>query len=109
MMPGRRNLLRCITDDIWSYTLFMPTARPRHFVTETDEVAEALNRAAERWPGLSRSQLLVRLALEADRAAAERLEARRLRRREAITDLSGCLTGVYERGYLDALRQDWPE
>lgn len=87
----------------------MPTTRPRHFVTETDEVAEALDRAAERWPGLSRSQLLVRLALEADRAAAEHREARLQRRREAIAELSGCLTGVYEPGYLDALRQDWPE
>lgn len=87
----------------------MPTARPRHFVTETDEVAEALDRAAARWPGLSRAQLLVRLALEADRAAAERLEARRLRRRDAIVELSGSLTGVYEPGYLDTLRQDWPE
>jgi histidinol-phosphate/aromatic aminotransferase/cobyric acid decarboxylase-like protein len=87
----------------------MPTARSRHFVTETDEVAEALDRAAERWPGLSRSQLLVRLVMEADRAAQERLEARRQRRREAIAELSGSLTGVYEPGYLDTLRQDWPE
>jgi hypothetical protein len=87
----------------------MSTARPRHFVTETDQVAEALDRAAERWPGLSRSQLLVRLALEADRAATEHLEARRLRRRAAIAELSGTLTGVYEPGYLDTLRQDWPE
>jgi histidinol-phosphate/aromatic aminotransferase/cobyric acid decarboxylase-like protein len=78
-------------------------------VTETDEVAEALDRAAERWPGLSRSQLLVRLVMEADRAAQERLEARRQRRREAIAELSGSLTGVYEPGYLDTLRQDWPE
>ena len=42
----------------------MPTTRPRHLVTETDELAAALNVAAHRWPGLSRSQLLVRLALE---------------------------------------------
>ena len=87
----------------------MPTTRPRHFVTETDDVADALDRAAERWPGLSRSQLLVRLALEADRAAVLTDEARRRRRRKAIAELSGCLTGVYEPGYLDALREDWPE
>ncbi len=87
----------------------MPTTRPRHFVTETDDVADALDRAAERWPGLSRSQLLVRLALEADRTAVQAGEARRHRRRQAIAELGGCLTGVYEPGYLDALRQDWPE
>jgi hypothetical protein len=36
-------------------------------------------------------------------------EARRQRRRSAIAALSGSLTGVYEAGYLDELRQDWPE
>ena len=36
-------------------------------------------------------------------------EARRQRRRTAIAELSGSLTGVYEPGYLDAVRHDWPE
>ena len=36
-------------------------------------------------------------------------EARRQRRRTAIAALSGSLTGVYEPGYLDDLRNDWPE
>jgi hypothetical protein len=50
----------------------MPTTRPRHFVTETDDLAEALDEAARRWPNLSRAQLLVRLALEGHRAANRR-------------------------------------
>ena len=36
-------------------------------------------------------------------------EARRQRRRSAIAELSGSLTGVYAPGYLDDLRHDWPE
>jgi len=36
-------------------------------------------------------------------------EARRQRRRKAIAELIGSLTGVYEPGYIDALRQDWPD
>ena len=36
-------------------------------------------------------------------------EARRQRRRKAIAELNGSLTGVYEPGYIDALRQDWPD
>ncbi|KAA1250197.1 hypothetical protein F0Q45_10975 [Mycobacterium simiae] len=86
----------------------MPTTRPRHFVTETDDLAEALDRAAQRWPGRSRPQLLVRLALEGDRAAVETQEARRERRRAVIEELSGSLPGVYGPGYLEDLREDWP-
>ena len=36
-------------------------------------------------------------------------EARRQRRRTAIAALSGSLTGVFGPGYLDDLRNDWPE
>lgn len=86
----------------------MPTTRPRHFVTETDDLAEALDRAAERWPGLSRPQLLVRLALQGDRAALEAREARSDRRQAAIAELSGSLSGVYGPDYLADLREDWP-
>ncbi|MBY6388513.1 hypothetical protein HG717_32030 [Rhodococcus erythropolis] len=86
----------------------MPTTRPRHFVTETDDLAEALDRAAERWPGISRPQLLVRLALQGDRAAVEAREARRDRRLAAIAELGGSLSGVYGPDYLSDLREDWP-
>ena len=86
----------------------MPTARPRHFVTETDDLAAALDEAARRWPGLSRSQLLVRLALEGHHAAEHRRDERRRRRLEAIRTYSGCLTGLYGPDYLKHLREDWP-
>jgi hypothetical protein len=86
----------------------MPTSRPRHFVTETDDLALALDKAAQRWPGLSRPQLLVRLALEGHHAAEQAREGRRSRRLEAIRAFSGCLTGVYGPDYLKDLREDWP-
>lgn len=86
----------------------MPTTRPRHFVTETDELAVALDDAAARWPGLSRPQLLVRLALEGHREAQREQQQHLHRRREAIRRVSGVLTGDYPSGYLEELRQDWP-
>lgn len=86
----------------------MPTTRPRHFVTETDDLARALDEAAERWPELSRAQLLVRLALEGSRAAHEAQEARRQRRLDAVRRHSGALRGVYGKGALQELRDDWP-
>ena len=86
----------------------MPTTRPRHFVTETDELAVALDEAARRWPDLSRAQLLVRLALEGHRAAQRTRDERRRRRLEAIHTHSVCVKGVYGADYLKHLREDWP-
>lgn len=87
----------------------MPTARPRHFVTETDELTAALDEASTRWPNLSRSQILVRLALEGSRAAEHERDRRRRRRLAALHQRSGILTGAYGPDYLNNLRQDWPE
>ena len=39
----------------------VPTTRRRHSVTETDELTEALDEGAWRWPNLSRPQLLLTL------------------------------------------------
>lgn len=86
----------------------MPTTRPRHLVTETDELARALDAAAERWPGLSRPQLLVRLALEANVADRRARENRRQRRLAAVRRHSGVLTGTYGPDYLAGLRDEWP-
>lgn len=86
----------------------MPTTRPRHFVTETDDLAAALDAAAQRWPGLSRPQLLVRLALEGDHAARQEQEDRKQRRLAAVRQYSGILTGAYGPDYLGNLREEWP-
>lgn len=86
----------------------MPTTRPRHFVTETDDLARALDVAATRWPGLSRAQVLVQLALEGHRAAQQARDERLNRRLAALRKHSGTLTGVYGPDYLDRLREEWP-
>ncbi len=87
----------------------MPTTRPRLTITETEEVAAALDTAAARWPEVhSRRELLLRLVEEGreviDRDRAEEVA----RRREAIRRTSGALTGTYEAGDLERLRDDWP-
>ncbi|CAN5415557.1 hypothetical protein BH23ACT6_BH23ACT6_16630 [soil metagenome] len=86
----------------------MPTTRPRHFVTETDELARALDKAANRWPDMSRGQLIVRLALQGDDAVQFETDERRRRRLEAIRQHSGALTGTYDADYLAELRGEWP-
>ena len=77
-------------------------------MTETDELASALDAAAKRWPGVSRPQLLVRLALEGHRAAQQEQSERRERRLSAVRRHSGILTGAYGRDYLQGLREEWP-
>ena len=78
-------------------------------MTESDELAAALDAAAQRWPGVSRPQLLVRLALEGHRAAQEAQVVRRRRRADAVQNSSGMLTGAYGDEYLSNLREEWPE
>lgn len=87
----------------------MPTTRPRLTITETDEVAEALDAAAARWPAVrSRRELLLRLLAEGRRAVDRERGDEAERRRDAVRRTSGALTGTYEPGYLDRLRDDWP-
>ena len=87
----------------------MPTDRPRLTITETDDVAEAIDIAAARWPDTpSRRALLLRL-VEQGRDAIERERDEQVHhRRAAIRRTSGALTGVYEPGYLERLDDDWP-
>ncbi|HEY6795380.1 MAG TPA: hypothetical protein VI248_11945 [Kineosporiaceae bacterium] len=87
----------------------MPTTRPRHQVTETEELAAALDEAALSWPRLSRGQLITRLALEGHRATVLRQGEHRGARLGALQRHAGALTGVYPPNHLADLREDWPE
>lgn len=86
----------------------MATTRPRHSITETDDVAAALDAAAERWPGEPRAALLRRLVHEGHRSLEVTADRRRLDRLAAVRRASGAMTGVYEFDELPRLRDDWP-
>lgn len=73
-------------------------------ITETEEVSDALTDAATRWPGLPATELLRRLLAEGHAA----LRTSVARERAAVERTSGALTGIYQPGDLDALRQEWP-
>ena len=47
---GRPDASGCSTSKDQCYTGHVPTTRPRHFVTETDELADALNEAGAGGP-----------------------------------------------------------
>lgn len=88
----------------------MPTSRPRHSVTETDEVAAALIDAARRWPEDrdSPGRLLMRLVRAGHQAIRGRRDDEIAARRRGVEETAGVLTGVYPESYLDELRGDWP-
>ncbi|MCL2614540.1 MAG: hypothetical protein FWD95_15110 [Nocardioidaceae bacterium] len=85
----------------------MPTALRRYQVTETPEVARALEIAERRWPGKSRGALLAALAEEGAKSVERDDAARREARRRELEALAGSFR--YEAGYLEELRKDWPE
>jgi hypothetical protein len=87
----------------------MPTTRPRLTITETDDVARALDDAAARWPEVrSRQQLLLRLLKQGQESLRRDRDEDVERRRQAIRQTSGSLTGSYGEGDLAALRDEWP-
>ena len=81
----------------------MPTERRRHTITETDEIARALDDAARHWPEdrRRRSRLLLRLVQAGHEAIGAEREDDAARRREAVRSTSGVLTGAYP--------EDWPK
>jgi len=88
----------------------MPTSRPRHTITESDEITIALRDAARRWPEARDSPraLLEHLVAEGHRVLACDRRDEVANRRAGIEQASGALTGSYPVGYLDDLRDDWP-
>ncbi|WGY03575.1 hypothetical protein QI633_07355 [Nocardioides sp. QY071] len=89
----------------------MPTVRPRHAITETDAVAAALEAAARRWPeDRDRpARLLAHLVEIGFHTIEIELEVETEKRRAAIRKFAGSFTGLFGPGYLDEVREGWPE
>ncbi len=111
----RRGLgpVRCVRvapSAVVGHPVIMPTTRTRHQITETDEVARALDDAARRWPDeTSRARLLARLVAEGHRAIADERTTRAQERARMVRETSGAGAGWYGPGYLAEQREDWPE
>jgi hypothetical protein len=83
----------------------MPTSKPRYMLTDTGDLSELLDAAQRRWPEVAdRKALLLQLAQVGGKA----IEAEAAKQRAAIAETAGALTGLYEPGELERLREDWP-
>jgi hypothetical protein len=87
----------------------VPTSRPRYRITETPDVARALDTAAQRWPGVPRSKLLLRLVHAGEQALAKAQADIEQRRRKAIVLTRGKYAEAFLENPLSELRRDWPE
>lgn len=85
----------------------MPTTRPRYQVTETAEIQHALDLAAQRWPGVPRSRLLVRLVQAGSQSLMAQAEGDRQQR--ALRRIGDKYAGTFQPNHLDDLRRDWTE
>jgi hypothetical protein len=72
-------------------------------VTDTKEVAWALDVAQRHWPELPRGKALLRLV----QAGAEQLEADDTEHRRAVESLTR-VAGTFPQGHPDDLRAEWP-
>ena len=82
----------------------MPTVRPRHVLTETDDLIDAIDAAAPLYPGESRADVLRHLVHLGAATLAEQHD----RHRRIVHDRAGRHPGVYDPRYLEELREDWP-
>ena len=76
-------------------------------MTETAAVAHALDVAERRWPQRSRGALLALLAQEGAKSIERDEDERREARRKVIDKHAGGFH--FPPGYLEELRQDWPD
>ena len=83
----------------------MPTVRPRHLLTETDELAHAIDAAAALYPGESRADVVRHLV----QLGAESVAELQGTHRTNVRDRAGRFPGLYPAGHLNELREDWPK
>lgn len=74
-------------------------------LTETDEVATAIDAAAPRYPGASRADVVRHLI----QLGAEVVLLEQRQHGEVVRRRAGRHPGLYPAGHLDRLREDWPE
>ena len=78
-------------------------------MTETPDVARAIDLAAQQWPDEPRSKLLLRL-IDAGRSTLEQgQDAQTIKRRAAVAASSGRYADAFGPDFLAELRRDWPE
>ena len=83
----------------------MVTKLARHSITETPEIAAAIDAGADLLPGASRAEV-TRFLILRGAEAARRDSAGRL---AALDRWAGCLSGGYPPNAAETLKDEWPD
>ena len=83
----------------------MPTALLRHSITETPDIAAAIDDTRALWPTDNRADVLRHLVLR----GAEVARQDRAARLAAVDKWSGCMTGAFPPDAAQRLKDEWPE
>ena len=83
----------------------MPTSRARHVITETPDIAAAIDRAQSQFPQATRADALRHLVL----VGAEAIGTEAIGRSELAERHGGQFAGVFPRGARQELLEEWPD
>ena len=89
----------------WCYTGHMTTTLLRHSITETPEIAAAIDIGAAGMPGASRADVVRSLIRKGAQVALMESAAREA----AVEKWAGCLTGSVTQDAAQALKDEWPD
>ena len=87
----------------------MGTLLARTYVTHTPPVRHAIDVARQLWPDEKPGALLVRLIAEGGKSFEAQRDNQTERLMAARLSLAGRYTGAFGPGYLDEVRDGWPE
>jgi len=89
----------------------MPTLRPRHMITESDQIALALENAALLWPEAKgdRSKLLKKILETGIQNIETQLQSQQSKRLGAISAASGSLANAWPTNWREERDLQWPQ
>jgi len=88
----------------------MPTTRTRHMITESDELAESLDKAILIWPECrTRTELLRKILDEGSKAIELKAAALSTQRQDALKRLIDAGTGMWPEDFDEQRKSEWPD
>jgi hypothetical protein len=86
----------------------MPTQRTRHMITESAELSESLDQAADHWPDCkSRAELLRLLIEEGSRSLLFNAETVRSKRLDALRSFQELSAGMWPTNFDEQRKSEW--